>query len=207
MARRQTINIDDFTININEIVKKVAVEAGERMYREYKKSIQKFYDDYSPKIYRRTGGIGKAWSGINGKNVFHKRIGKNIYAAGIYVGEQYIPGDPYVNQHHSNSMNGIVNKSWVFPRAFDSGIHGYTQNEYFQANRTRENNYIKHVESLGGKFTRKNARIMREHRLHWPIIKKMKPAPERLMIEAYKEIYSSVQEKLESALKSTSNLG
>lgn len=202
MARRKTINIDDFTININESIKRIAKETGEKLYKEYKKSIQAFYDDYSPSIYNRTGGIGKAWSGINGKNTFYKRLGKNMYCCGIYVGEQYIPGDPYVNQHHSNSMNGIVNKSWVFPRAFDSGIHGYTQNEYFQANRTREKNYIDYVESQGRKFNRKDAINMRKHRLHWPVIKKMKPTPEKLMIIAYNELYDSVGAKVESALSS-----
>lgn len=106
-------------------LKEMFDDAVEDMAREvlwqiesfYESAIERFYDDYDPLYYDRTGMSMYGSSGYpQGNELFSpQNIYKNgdMWTAGITIDPSYIPGNPY-----------RANKGWVFERTFWKGIHG-----------------------------------------------------------------------------------
>ena len=106
---------------LNEVDEKLSIavsnmadELSFKIEATYEKVISAFYADYTPIEYDRT------YSTFLGSNAYDNPFfinesenTENSKIAGILVGSDFIPGNPYK-----------ANKDWVFDRTFISGIHG-----------------------------------------------------------------------------------
>lgn len=155
-------------------------QLGKEIYNAFKTTIIDFYNSY-PKTqwYDRTLSLRYAYTGIGGKNKFSRKLKTGAYRCGVMVGAEYMDGDPYVRQHHAASMDGIVDKAWVFPRAFDKGIHGFTQGEVNTFN--------------AGKKAKDMWRVRAP--------KKASPTPLHNMKERYKEIDDGVDGRIDAIIR------
>ena len=124
----------------NKAVKKIqqdwidnaAVRFGEVMTKLYKRAIDQFYDDYTPRVYKRTHQTYA--TGIRGEYPYNeysaqkvdiKTIdGGNGRRITLTIDSARIPPDTYANK----------DQDWVFGRTFLEGIHGFTQKDEFTKN-------------------------------------------------------------------------
>ena len=118
-------SLDGLTELFNDAVKEMAYEALYEIENMYETAIEKFYDDYTPIYYNRTGYTMYASSGYpQFNNLFDphniSEQGSNMWNARITIDSSYIPGNPY-----------RADKHWVYKRTFLRGIHGISQSQYF----------------------------------------------------------------------------
>jgi len=94
----------------------MAAEMTWRIESAYETVIQSFYDEYTPKYYRRTYSTYLASDKYN--DPFGFTSIESGYESGIGVDHENIPGRPY-----------RASRNWVFTRTFAEGIHGYFRRE------------------------------------------------------------------------------
>lgn len=115
--------LKDLSINVNAAVRRAAVEIGEEIQNEYEIAITKFYSDFDPNMYDRTYSLYEGSKGVGGLGVYQRQLSKNMYECGINVGPENYSYNPYVKPYpHGLEMDPSI----VFPKAWDSGIHGFT---------------------------------------------------------------------------------
>lgn len=133
MAKKPLSNIEkDIMKKVNKAMAATAKEIGLEIEKSYESAIDAFYADkvfymnYPTRtnmpMYDRTYSLYKASSGYKRlKNTYRKR--GNDWLVGIIVDTSLI-GEPY-----KESAN------YVFGRAYERGIHGFTRNEVIERNR------------------------------------------------------------------------
>jgi len=98
-------------------------ELAEEMYRQieglYESAIDMFYADYDPLWYRRTYATYEASSGAGFDYTGNVINMGNHWSAGIQIDPSFISGEPYKRANGKGA-----DKSWVFNRTFNKGIHG-----------------------------------------------------------------------------------
>lgn len=106
---------------LNRGVKAFCNQILDEITEAYSSAIDKFYADYSPRYYGRTGGLFKGSDVARGDSSGITPTG-NGYQVGIHVSPNY--GNPY-----------RADTEWVFNRAFSEGIHGFTRNQAIDWNK------------------------------------------------------------------------
>lgn len=118
----------------NQGVKHAAEIIGGEIHEAFDTAIEHFYADYDPVRYRRTYSLPKAYFGVGGKDTFYRQKSQMCYYAGMDIGSEYIPGEPY----EKNPQHGwYMSKYIVFTRAFEEGKHGFVKSEVNLINQTR----------------------------------------------------------------------
>lgn len=115
---------------INKQLKKAKREIGMKLLEDTRKmylnAIDRFYSDYIPVMYKRTGASKRAIN-ISNKNSFYKYI--NILPDGVRVtfsiDPSYIHGSPY-----HDIYGNTVDKEFIFDRTFRLGAHGYGMHDH-----------------------------------------------------------------------------
>lgn len=104
------LNFDNILKDIGEeIVKEVANEINEELVSKARGVLSDFYADYSPKYYKRTGGV----FGLYTDNTF-KKTGKLSYRVGVKFSSGALGG-------HKDPAD------YLFHGIFDMGLHGTSQ--------------------------------------------------------------------------------
>ncbi len=101
-----------------------ASEMSFQVEAAYESVVQSFYDDYTPRYYKRTGSTYKFSDHFN--NEFEYTPFGDEYEYGIRANTNNVEGNPY-----------RADKDWVFERTFGQGIHGFFRSELseWKANR------------------------------------------------------------------------
>lgn len=163
MAKNKNIiDINIFKKSYRNALEKTAQRIGREIEKAYEAQIQRFYNDYNPIVYERTGATWWASSGMQNYNSWSTYLGDLQYQAGIVIDPMNIQikrGHPYK-----------ANTEWVFNRTWHYGIHGINVN-------TRRYKIIKK-----GK---------REYEVSWNYRQfptNTRPAPETEFIKAFNKI-------------------
>lgn len=106
---------------LNQGVKAFCNQVLDEITEAYSSSIDRFYADYSPRSYGRTGGLFKGSDVARGESSGITPTG-NGYQVGIHVSANY-------------KSSYRADTEWVFNRAFSEGIHGFTRNQAIDWNR------------------------------------------------------------------------
>lgn len=106
---------------LNQGVRAFCDQILDQIVEAYSTAIERFYADYRPYKYARTGSLFKGSDVARGDSTGIKKTG-NGYQVGIIVSADY--GNPY----RANDAE------WVFERAFSKGIHGWTRNQAIEWN-------------------------------------------------------------------------
>ena len=114
------IDINDFKKAYRNALEKTAQRIGREIEKAYETQIQRFYNDYSPIVYERTGATWWASSGMQNYDSWSTYLGNLEYQAGITV-------DP-VNIQNKMGHPYRANTNWVFNRTWHYGIHGINRN-------------------------------------------------------------------------------
>lgn len=120
MKKDNNIDIEQFKKAYNLALKRTAQRIGREIEKSYEAQIQRFYEDYSPISYIRTGATWLASSGMQNYQSWSEYLGDLQYQAGITVDPTNIQdkkGDPY-----------RAETQWVFNRTWHYGIHGINRN-------------------------------------------------------------------------------
>lgn len=126
MPKLQTVTLSVNSKSIKWAMRAAAKKIGDKIGEAYELAITNFYHSYDQKRYTRTHSLYKGAMGVGGRKVFFNNTGRYSYDCGIEVGPEYYEGNPYVK----SPPHGLyVTPEWVFPRAFDKGIHGFTSYE------------------------------------------------------------------------------
>jgi len=137
MGRSLGVAIETNNAVIHKAFRLSAVEIGNKVASLYKTAIQNFYSSWSPNPgrfgYDRTNSLYLAGMGVGGRNVNYLHIGKLFaYDCGINVGPEFYEGNPYaVKDTNHGWPNSVLTNDFIFPRAFDKGIHGFTSFEVY----------------------------------------------------------------------------
>lgn len=113
-------DINDFKKHYRIALEKTAQRIGHEIEKAYESQIARFYADYTPISYERTGATWWGSSGLNNYQSWSQYLGDLQYQAGITVGSDMIQsavGDPY-----------RAETAWVFDRTWRLGIHGINRN-------------------------------------------------------------------------------
>lgn len=109
--------LNGLTELFNDAVEEMAREVLWEIEGFYESAIERFYDDYDPLYYDRTGMSMYGSSGYpQGNELFSPQNlhqDGDVWSAGITIDPTFIPGNPY-----------RANKGWVYERTFWKGIHG-----------------------------------------------------------------------------------
>ncbi len=121
MAKNNKLpDINEFKKGYRNAMEKTAQRIGREIEKAYESQISRFYNDYFPIRYDRTGATWYGSSGLNDYESWSKYLGGLRYQAGITVGSDNIQenfGDPY-----------RADTDWVFDRTWRLGIHGINRN-------------------------------------------------------------------------------
>lgn len=120
MSKTEIIDLDKFKKAYDNALKKTAQRVGREIEKAYEAQISRFYNDYSPIVYERTGATWWGSSGMNDYKSWSTYLGNLQYEAGITVDPANIQskvGHPY-----------RANTQWVFDRTWRLGIHGINRN-------------------------------------------------------------------------------
>lgn len=126
-------SIEGLTKIFNDAVEDMAHEVLWEIEHIYESAIDRFYADYNPLYYNRTGATFVASSGYY--NLFSPQNimgGNGNWTAGITVNSQFIPSGTY-----------RADTDWVFSRTFNKGIHGINRGKVFGKNRSKTYTKIK----------------------------------------------------------------
>ena len=117
-------DVEAFKRHVSESFKEVAIWSAGEIQKAYKTAVQAFYDDYTPKQYRRTKSTFKASSGYNksGEELV-TQVGECAFEAGIKVDPGLIPGQPYY--HTVDGERVPQDTAFIFSNTFDKGLHGF----------------------------------------------------------------------------------
>lgn len=128
-----------------EAVKNAAKKAQDDILKEAKTYLQHYYDNYTPKKYKRTYSLRRAifpyWADRTGKNGISIEVGvqyKSRALRGIYTSNSrfHQSGDVWkvVTDHsHVTGDNGIPEPEWIMGN-FLSGQHGGYQQDFNSTN-------------------------------------------------------------------------
>ena len=108
----------DIEQKYDKALHEMASEMTFQIEKAYETAISKFYNEYTPKVYDRTGSTLKAsdrWDDIFGYDVKG-----DIFETGINVGAENIP---FIDGHPP--YRAPKGTAWVFQRTYEEGIHGY----------------------------------------------------------------------------------
>lgn len=109
---------------IRQAAKVVAEQANRDIEQMFEDSVDDFYEDYTPKQYKRTH------STYMGSDQYYTPTpplgGKRVFEAGIEVSADNIYGEPYQHARIRGEGSAIVgaDKEYVFERTFAKGLHG-----------------------------------------------------------------------------------
>jgi len=111
-------------------------EISKKMYDCYKRTIDIFYKDYTPKYYRRTYSLYEAATNSPFHGGAYKSQIFNLKKSGSYlnmkitmdIDGKYIEGNPYHADFNPYDP-GAGGKEWVFERSYGGFIHGFTRTE------------------------------------------------------------------------------
>lgn len=118
MAKKnQIFDINEFKASYRNALEKTAQRIGREIEKAYETEISRFYNDYYPISYERTGSTWWASSGMQDYRSWSQYLGNLQYQAGITVDAANIQGDPY-----------RADTAWVFNRTWHYGIHGINRN-------------------------------------------------------------------------------
>lgn len=142
-------------------VKNAAKKVQDDIVKEAKTYLQHYYDNYTPKLYKRTYGLRRAitpyWADRTGKNGIAIEVGvqyKSSALTGIYRSNSrfHQSGDAWkvVTDHsHVTGDNGIPEPAWILDN-FLSGQHGGYQQDFNSTNTLMldffENQLPEHIE-------------------------------------------------------------
>lgn len=128
---RKLFYLDDFEKDVDLAVRDFATEIGEKIKMAYVNSIDYFYNQYEPSSYKRTWNLETSYIGVGGKKKYKRNYKrKNYYLCGIFVGDEYISGEPYLKRYGRQMY-----KSEVFERSWLKGIHGFNITDVRSANK------------------------------------------------------------------------
>lgn len=144
-------------------------EIGEMIQEDFVRSVNDFYNSYSPTSYRRTEATFEASTGTHGET--HHRVGHMHFRCGIKL-DTGLMGEPYNVGNHGWAKHGIATASFIFGRTWDEGIHGFTLGEYKQKN--KENGWNLEIFTKSGKPYESPIRMWNERR------KRGKPLPAKM---------------------------
>lgn len=117
--------LDDIIPVFQHAIRETAKQVGKEIEIAYENSIFDFYGSYTPKRYKRLHQLYYGSDAYNNRVPLFKHFGTSgtavSYIAGIHIGAEFIPGDPYSRPGHA------VSKYWVFNNSFTKGIHGFTR--------------------------------------------------------------------------------
>ena len=127
-------NFDDLTKKIEKAavkaVKAYARDISMRMYWCYEEAVDKFYNDYSPKVYKRKYSLYNfATNSPINRSRYEDRIItpiKNGWSIKMEIGAEFYNGNPYKKTYN---VKNTADKEWVFKRAYYGFIHGFTPTE------------------------------------------------------------------------------
>lgn len=121
MGNQKTIiDLEKFKKAYRNALERTAQKIGREIEKAYEAQIYRFYTDYSPISYERTGATWWASSGFRDFESWSQYLGNLQYQAGITVDGMNIQnavGHPY-----------RANTLWVFNRTWHLGIHGINRN-------------------------------------------------------------------------------
>lgn len=112
----EIIDIGEFKKAYRNALEKTAQRIGREIEKAYEAQITRFYNDYTPIAYERTGATWWASSGMQDYDSWSQYLGDLQYQAGITV-------DP-VNIQARRGHPYRANTTWVFNRTWHYGIHG-----------------------------------------------------------------------------------
>ncbi len=118
--KKEMIDINEFKKAYRNALEKTAQRIGREIEKAYEDQIARFYNDYYPIVYERTGATWWASSGMQDYKSWSQYLGDLQYQAGITVGADNIQakrGHPY-----------RASTPWVFNRTWHMGIHGINRN-------------------------------------------------------------------------------
>lgn len=132
MAKKNEIfDINQFKRAYRNALEKTAQRVGREIEKAYEAQISRFYNDYSPIVYERTGATWWGSSGMQDYESWSQYLGDLQYQAGITVGADNIQakkGHPYK-----------ASTIWVFNRTWHMGIHGINRRNKKYKIRKRKN--------------------------------------------------------------------
>ena len=112
--------MEEFKKSYNIALEKTAQRIGREIEKAYESQIRRFYNDYNPIVYERTGATWWGSSGYRNYDSWSTYLGDLQYQAGITVDPMNIQnamGHPY-----------RATTIWVFNRTWHMGIHGINRN-------------------------------------------------------------------------------
>lgn len=174
-------NAAKFKQHVKEVLREVAEDVAFDIEMAYEKSIDEFYNDYSPRKYKRTYSTYLASTGYNNKNMVVQN-GEYSFIAGIDVSPFNIPGSPY--REHITSSGIAVTKDFIFSNTFDKGLHGFQSGEY------KKKFADEHDWADGKKWKNRSTRIVNS-------VSRSNP-PEEAMRRRFKEIVRSIEPRMRS---------
>lgn len=120
MSDNNSIDIEIFKKSYKTALEKTAQKIGKEIEKAYESQITRFYNDYTPILYKRTNSTWWASSGYRNYESWSTYLGDLQYQAGINIDPANIQsnrGDPY-----------RADTDWVFNRTWHLGIHGINKN-------------------------------------------------------------------------------
>lgn len=122
---------DEIKADVNQALKKAAVDAAVEMQKAFNLSINQFYDAYHPNKYRRTYSTYKASSGNDSSGHFAdpKSMisgGDGSYTVTLSVDGGRIPAVAYAKKKPTGQN---LSATEIFSRVWYEGIHGFTEDE------------------------------------------------------------------------------
>lgn len=123
-----------------EAVKNAAKKTQDDIVKEANTYLQKYYDNYNPKIYKRTYRLKRAilpyWADKSGKNGVSIEVGvqyKSSALKGAYKSNSWYhqSGDVWreaTDNSHITSDNGIPEPDWILNN-FLEGVHPWAQED------------------------------------------------------------------------------
>lgn len=120
--KNESFDLNKFKKAYRNALEKTAQRIGREIEKAYEEQIARFYGDYTPITYERTGATWWASSGMQNYNSWSQYLGDLQYQAGITVDPANIISS--VGNHYRASEEYGNGTAWVFNRTWHYGIHG-----------------------------------------------------------------------------------
>lgn len=99
---------------------KAAKEIGHALGAKFISTVSEFYNQYDPRIYKRTYGVYDFGYGVGGKRRYVQKSGDR-YSCGLRVDPSFMSGNPYAKSHGWTD----ISPSDIYYISFVGGLHGY----------------------------------------------------------------------------------